>query len=254
ASAIQPEWLIDLFADSLRESVEAKWNAQLERVEVAERMLYDQLVIDERRSHTARGEAVTKALAEAALSAGWQKFADEETVMKFLARVQFIARHFPETEMPAFDEADVRAALAEACTDLRSFAELRQPSGTLGGKGGLIHLLKSKLTGEQSRRLNQMAPEFINIAGRRNVKVNYEPDKAPWIASRLQDFFGMADGPKIAAGRVSVVIHLLAPNQRPVQVTTDLAGFWHRTYPQVRRELSRKYPRHQWPENPLTKS
>ena len=253
ASAIQPEWLIDLFADHLRESVEAKWNAQLERVEVAERMLYDQLVIDERRSHTARGKEVTKALAEAALSAGWQKFADEEDVMRLLARVQFIAQHFPESEMPAFDESDVRAALAEACTDLRSFAELRQAAG----KGGLIHLLKSKLTGEQSRLLNQMAPEMVNIAGRRNVRINYEfgqATQAPWIASRLQDFFGMTDSPKIAAGRVNLVLHLLAPNHRPVQVTKDLAGFWQRIYPQVRRELSRKYPRHQWPENPLTKN
>ncbi len=250
ASAIQPEWLIDLFADNLRESVEAKWNAQLERVEVAERMLYDQLVIDERRSHTARGPEVTKALTEAALSAGWQKFADEEDVMKLLARVQFIAQHFPESEMPSFDESDVRAELAEACTDLRSFAELRQTAG----KGGLIHLLKSKLTGEQSRLLNQMAPETVNIGGRRNIRINYEPDKAPWIASRLQDFFGMTDSPKIASGRVNLVLHLLAPNQRPVQVTTDLAGFWQRTYPQVRRELSRRYPRHQWPENPVAKT
>lgn len=248
ASAIQPEWLIDLFADSLREIVEAKWNAQLERVEVAERMLYDQLVIDERRSHTTRGPEVTKALAEAALSAGWQKFADEEGVMKLLARVQFIAQHFPESKMPSFDESDVRAALAETCTDLRSFAELRQ----VAGKGGLIHLLKSKLNGEQSRLLNQMAPETVNIAGRRNICINYEEGKPPWIASRLQDFFGMADSPKIAASRVSLVLHLLAPNQRPVQVTTDLAGFWQRTYPQVRRELSRRYPRHQWPENPAT--
>ncbi len=246
ASAIQPEWLIDLFADGLRENVEAKWNAQLQRVEAAEQMLYDQLVIDERRNHTARGSEVTKVLAEAALSVGWQKFADEESVTKFLARVEFIAKHFPESAMPVFTEDDVCSALAEACTDLRSFAELREAAG----KGGLINFLKHKLTGEQARLLNQMAPDTVNIAGRRNIKINYEQDKAPWIASRLQDFFGMTDSPKIAAGRASLVIHLLAPNQRPVQVTSDLAGFWQRTYPQVRRELSRKYPRHQWPENP----
>ncbi|MGE0883394.1 MAG: ATP-dependent helicase HrpB [Blastocatellales bacterium] len=247
ASAIQPEWLIDLFADDLREIVEATWNAQHERVEVAERILFDQLVIDERRSHTARGTEVAKVLAEAALSVGWQKFADEEAVRKFQARVAFIARHFPEAGMPVFAEDQIHEVLTELCADLRNFAELRQAAG----KGGLIHILKSKLTGEQLRSLNQMAPEFVNIAGRRNVKVNYEPDKSPWIASRLQDFFGMAYAPKIAAGRASLVVHLLAPNQRPVQVTTDLAGFWQRTYPQVRRELSRRYPRHQWPENPV---
>jgi len=246
ASAIQPEWLIDLFADDLREVIEATWNPQHERVEVAERMLYDQLVIDERRSHTARGPEVAKVLAEAALDAGWQKFTDEEAVTKFLARVRFTAQHFPEAAMPVFDESYVRAALAELCQDLRSFAELRQAAG----HGGLINLLRARINGEQARLLNQMAPETVNLAGRRNVRVNYEAGKTPWIASRLQDFFGMSDGPKIAAGRVPLVLHLLAPNQRPVQVTTDLAGFWQRTYREVRRELSRRYPRHQWPEDP----
>jgi ATP-dependent helicase HrpB len=66
----------------------------------------------------------------------------------------------------------------------------------------------------------------------------------------LQDFFGMKDTPRLARGKVPLVVHLLAPNQRPVQTTTDLAGFWERLYPQVRRELSRRYPRHFWPEKP----
>jgi ATP-dependent helicase HrpB len=250
ASAIQPEWLIDLFADDLRETIEARWNAQHERVEVSEQMLYDQLVIDERRSPNARGEAVAKVLAEAALSTGWKKFADEDAVNKFLARTDFIARLFPESQMPALGEADVQTALVELCDGLRSFSELREAA-----KGGnLVGQLRSHLNAEQSRLLNQHAPEFVNLAGRRNVRVNYEIGQSPWIASRLQDFFGMTDGPKIAGGRAALVLHLLAPNQRPVQVTTDLAGFWQRTYPQVRRELSRRYPRHQWPENPLSKS
>jgi ATP-dependent helicase HrpB len=71
------------------------------------------------------------------------------------------------------------------------------------------------------------------------------------VASRLQDFFGMREGPRVGGGRAALVLHLLAPSQRPVQVTTDLAGFWQRHYPQVRRELSRRYPRHAWPEDPL---
>jgi ATP-dependent helicase HrpB len=83
------------------------------------------------------------------------------------------------------------------------------------------------------------------------VRVNYETGKPPWIESRLQDFFGMETGPVIAGGRAPLVLHLLAPNHRPVQVTTDLAGFWQRVYPQARKELSRRYPRHAWPEEPL---
>jgi ATP-dependent helicase HrpB len=92
----------------------------------------------------------------------------------------------------------------------------------------------------------------VVLPGGRSVVVRYEGgDKPPWIESRLQDFFGMADGPRLAQGRVPLVLHLLAPNGRAQQVTTDLAGFWARHYPALRRELGRRYPRHAWPEDPL---
>ncbi len=246
ASAIEPEWLIDLFAGQLRESIEAKWDSQSERVDVIERMLYDRLVIDERRSKEARGEEVSRVLADAALAAGLDKFVDPDELAGFLARVAFVAETFPESAITIFSDSDARSSLVELCRGLRSFAELREAAG----RGGLITMLKAGLSPDQARLIAQMAPEFTSIAGRRNVRVNYVQGKPPWIQSRLQDFFGMSEGPRIAAGRVPLVLHLLAPNQRPVQVTTDLAGFWQRTYPQVRRELSRRYPRHAWPENP----
>jgi ATP-dependent helicase HrpB len=119
----------------------------------------------------------------------------------------------------------------------------------------LLETLRARLTHEQQRLLAQHAPESVSIAGRRQATIHYEPDqqppRPPWIASRLQDFFGMRETPRIANGRVPLVLHLLAPNQRPVQVTSDLAGFWTRHYPAIRKELSRRYPRHSWPENPL---
>jgi ATP-dependent helicase HrpB len=71
------------------------------------------------------------------------------------------------------------------------------------------------------------------------------------LATRIQDLFGVRETPRVAGGRVPVLLHLLAPNQRPQQVTDDLAGFWQRTYPQVRKELRRRYPKHAWPEDPL---
>jgi ATP-dependent helicase HrpB len=84
------------------------------------------------------------------------------------------------------------------------------------------------------------------------VKVSYAPNQPPWIESRLQDFFGMKDGPRVGGGAVPLTLHLLAPSQRPVQITSDLAGFWVRHYPAIRRELCRRYPKHAWPEDPLT--
>ena len=92
----------------------------------------------------------------------------------------------------------------------------------------------------------------MTLPGGRAVPVHYQSgDEPPWIESRLQDFFGMAAGPRLADGRVPLTLHLLAPNQRAVQVTSDLSGFWERHYPSIRRELQRRYPRHAWPEDPL---
>jgi ATP-dependent helicase HrpB len=215
-------------------------------------MMYDQLPVSENRSTKAAtrgGDAAARVLAEAALAAGLQKFVEPETVAAFLARVEFVAKTFPESSTPALNDDDVHEALIALCDGLKSFAELR----TTAGKGGLIESLRQRLNSEQRRLLDKMAPEFVVIAGRRRVRVNYETGKQPWIESRLQDFFGMETGPVIAGGRTPLVIHLLAPNHRPVQVTTDLAGFWRRIYPQVRKELSRRYPRHAWPEDPLHK-
>ncbi len=247
ASAIQPEWLIELFADELQETTVATWNAPAERVEVVQRMSYDQLVIDETRVKEIKGEQAAKVLAEAALQAGLQRFAEPERLTNFLNRVSFLAASFPEAAIPALNDEDVKAALVALCEGLRSFAELKAAAG----KAGLIETLRARLTNEQQRMLAQHAPESVSIAGRRQVTIHYEQGQAPWIGSRLQDFFGMRETPRIANGRVALVLHLLAPNQRPVQVTSDLAGFWTRHYPAIRKELSRRYPRHSWPENPL---
>jgi ATP-dependent helicase HrpB len=98
--------------------------------------------------------------------------------------------------------------------------------------------------------LDELAPSRLRLKIGRETAVHYERGKPPWIESRLQDFFGMRETPRIGPSRTPVVVHLLAPNRRPVQQTSDLAGFWERLYPQVRRELMRKYPKHSWPEKP----
>ena len=245
ASAIEPEWLLDLFTDYLSERTEAQWNDEAERVEVTRMLIYDQLIIDRRITNDDVGEDVTRVLIEHALDAGLQRFVDPEAIARFLARVELVAMTFPEANIPCLTEDDAREALKDMARGLRSFAELKETGS------GLTDILREKLGREQSRLLTQMAPHQVAIAGRRQVKVHYQQGTQPWIASRMQDFFGMSEGPKIAGGRIALVLHLLAPNQRPVQVTTDLAGFWQRTYPQVRRELSRKYPGHSWPENPM---
>lgn len=247
ASAIEPDWLLDLFTDAISETTEAQWNAETERVEVVRRLVYDQLVLDESRVSEAGRPEVTRALSEAALAVGAQAFVEREAIDRFLARVDFMRRTFPEASFPVLDEDDVNESLARLCEGRRSFAELREAARA----GDLLETLRRKLNPEQARLMAAMAPERVSLASGRQARVNYERQQPPWVASRMQDFFGMKEGLKVAGGRVAVVLHLLAPNQRPVQVTADLAGFWTRHYPQTRRELSRRYPRHAWPEDPL---
>jgi ATP-dependent helicase HrpB len=247
ASAIEPDWLLDLFSDALSERSEAVWNERGERVEVYRRLLYDQLVLDESRAIEARGEDVTRVLADAALARGWEAFVEPELIERFLSRVEFTARTFTDARFPVLRMDDVREALVQLCEGKNSFAELREAIRA----GGLLEALRRKLKAEQLRLLAQMSPERVTLKSGRQVRLNYESGQPPWLASRLQDFFGMREGPKVAGGRVPVVLRLLAPNGRPVQVTSDLAGFWARDYARVRRELSRRYPRHAWPEDPL---
>ena len=131
-------------------------------------------------------------------------------------------------------DLDVGADASASCAaDASSFAELEAAR--------LLDALRPAAS-ISSRRTGCALP------GGREVKVHYDHGKPPWIESRLQDFFGVRR--RRASGMTPVVVHLLAPNRRPVQVTTDLAGFWERLYPQVRRELSRRYPKHKWPEKP----
>jgi ATP-dependent helicase HrpB len=101
-----------------------------------------------------------------------------------------------------------------------------------------------------TRLLNELAHQSIRLKDGRQSKVHYDQGRPPWISSRLQDFLGMLNTPRIGPDKTPLVIHLLAPNHRAVQTTTDLAGFWERLYPQVRRELMRRYPKHEWPERP----
>jgi ATP-dependent helicase HrpB len=243
ASLATPEMLLDLFPGALRFEEEHGWNAAAERVDAVERLLYRDLVLEESRASRLDPEKAAALLAEQALSRGPGAFADEGAVERLLARSAFAARH-AAGDLRALADEDARAALRELCAGRRSFAELRE--------AGLEAALRARLPTAARASMERLAPERISLPGGRSARVTYPPGgEAPFIESRLQDFFGMAQGPAVAGGRVPLVLHLLAPSRRPVQVTTDLAGFWERHYPAVRRELMRRYPRHAWPEDPL---
>jgi ATP-dependent helicase HrpB len=243
ASGIEPEWLLDLFPERVRETALVEWNRSAERVESVSAIMFDHIAIETRRG-TPDPQAAGALLAAKAMEAGVARFADPEEIEAFLARVSFASQHGP---LPPLGPDGVERALRSLASGLKSFAELE--SAARGG--GLLGALERQLPPAARRLLDEIAPERIRLSRGRHARVHYEAGQPPSVASRLQDFFGMSQTPAVARGAVPLVVRLLAPNQRPVQTTSDLAGFWQRLYPQVRKELARRYPKHAWPEDPL---
>ena len=238
ASAIEPDWLIDLFADRVVERTIAAYDPRLDVVDAKETIEWEGLVLHSNERADAAPAEAARVLAQAAIEAGASAFAPEGELDRWLARARFAASLDGSINAPSDD--DVRAILSRVCEGRRTFAELRK-----------AHLLdRVRAASDRASEVDRLAPETIRLAGGRSVAVVYESGKPPHLASRLQDFFGMHEGPRVGLGRVPVVLELLAPNGRAVQVTTDLAGFWKRHYPAIRAELMRRYPKHSWPDDP----
>ncbi len=132
---------------------------------------------------------------------------------------------------------DVRSLVARAARGARALGDLDVERG---------------LTGDERRRLEQMAPQTIGVPSGREARLEYQADGSVSAAVKLQELFGLADTPRVGPRRDPVLLALLAPNGRPVQMTRDLRSFWERTYPEVRKELRGRYPKHPWPEDPWT--
>jgi ATP-dependent helicase HrpB len=243
ASGIEPEWLLDLFPERVRETALVEWNRAAERVEAVSALMFDHIAIESHRA-APDPEAAHALLTQKAMEAGVARFADPAEIEAFLARVDFASQHGP---LPPLGPDAVERALGSLASGLRSFAELEAAARG----GGLLRALERQMAPPTRRLLDEIAPERIRLSRGRHARVHYQAGQPPSVASRLQDFFGMRQTPAVARGAVPLVLLLLAPNQRPVQTTSDLAGFWQRLYPQVRKELARRYPKHAWPEDPL---
>lgn len=240
ANPVQPDWLLDLFPDQISLSEEMTWNRESERVEQVNSICYQRLVIDDSRGAPADAEAASGLLAAKAREA-LERFVDRDALDALLKRLRFAAAN--GVALPREPEMLDRA-LRSLCSGIGSFRDLQ----TAARDNALLTVLEANLP---MAAVERIAPSHVRLPSGRRAKIEYHDDRPPSVASRLQDFFGMAESPAVAGGAVPLVVELLAPNHRPVQVTRDLASFWKGLYPQVRKELSRRYPRHAWPENPV---
>jgi ATP-dependent helicase HrpB len=245
AVAAEPDWLLDLVPGGVVQCGETLWNAERNRVEIVERLCYGAVVLDESRRAAPPSPEASRLLAEAALDAGIASTVATGSSLSILqAKLEVLRAAFPERDVPQLEQEQVRGLLLAACEGLTSMAELCAVP--------MEERLRASLPPAVAGYLRTETPDRVPIGSGRQVAVNYQAGKPPWIESRLQDFFGMSAGPTICRGRVPLTLHLLAPNRRAVQVTCDLAGFWQKHYPAIRRELGRRYPRHAWPEDGAT--
>lgn len=255
---ISPEWLIDLETTFLSETDALEWDGKRGRVMAASRLSYGQITLSESVRDAEPGAAVTALALKSAF--GWteEQFAhltipdflaaltrsgDEGEVETLITRLALIARYRPEAEIPPLDGVACGEAIIRWLDGVVGAADLKGPA--------LCEKIRAGLPFTAQSLIDRDTPVSVVLAGGRKVPVRYEWGKSPWIASRLQDFFGMREGPKILSGRVPLTLHLLAPNGRDVQVTSDLASFWKNAYLEIRNSLARRYPRHKWPEDPF---
>ncbi len=165
---------------------------------------------------------------------------------QFQARVGLMMRAFPEEAWPDLSDGQLIARPEEW---LLSWLGGIRSAHDLAGLS-ILPALKAKLSREQARLLDERAPVALAVPSGSRVSVDYTSGDQPVLAVKLQEMFGLADTPMIAGGRVKVLLHLLSPARRPVQITQDLKGFWNNGYQQVKKDLKGRYPKHPWPDDP----
>jgi ATP-dependent helicase HrpB len=215
ASLIEPEWLT-----ATSRTIEHRLGEAGQTVRAVAVERYDALTISE---HPAAADPIER---QRLLAAAWRDRGLDEATVQLVRRASFIGR-----------DLDVTALSEDAAAAVRRTDDID---------------LASVLPWELSRELESGAPARLAVPSGRDVPLTYNEDGTVTAAVKLQELFGLAETPRIGPRREPVIFELLAPNGRPVQTTRDLRSFWERTYPEVRKELRGRYPRHSWPEDPWT--
>ena len=166
--------------------------------------------------------------------------------LQFQARVRLMQQTFPEESWPDLSDETLLASPQDWLLPWLKGIRNAQQLAALN----ILPALQERLTWEQRRLLTDRAPVTINVPSDSNIQIDYVAGEIPVLAVKLQEMFGLADTPAIAGGRVKLLLHLLSPARRPVQITRDLKQFWNTGYPQVKKELKGRYPKHPWPDDP----
>jgi ATP-dependent helicase HrpB len=168
----------------------------------------------------------------------------DDAVDQWTARLNLLASLMPELGLPSWNHEDRVAAIAQICHGYLAFKDLKDAP--------VWPVLRDWLNWQQHQWLDTHTPEWCDLAYGRRAKISYPAEGDPFIAVRVQHLIGTWNTPTICADRQPLLVHICAPNQRPWQMTKDLASFWASGYKQMKKDLAGRYPRHDWPEDPKT--
>lgn len=239
ATAIEEAWLKELFPHDYRETRGVVYDEQAKRVVSRRERRFRDLVLEARSSSEEAPLTEAASLLTQEVLAGRIKIdAWDETVEQWIVRVNRMAEWFPELEVNPLTEADRATLVEQICYGELSARDVKEKP--------VMPILRDWLTAEQLAVLDEYLPERLVMANGRKSRLTYHAEGPPVLSARIQELYGVEGRFTIGHGRVPVKIEVLAPNQRPIQVTDDLTSFWRDMYPKVKAELSRRYPRHEW--------
>ncbi|MGF2687424.1 ATP-dependent helicase HrpB [Marinobacter sp. DUT-3] len=246
AAPVDPALLEQDLATHIHERDEAVWDDSRGTVVARRVKKLGQLVLEETALPAPSPELVQQGLLAAVRKKGLRSLPWTPTAEQWLARVAMLARCFPG-DWPDVSEGwlleNLETWLGPFLAGMNRWRDLE--------KLNLKQALASLLNYQQQQVLEDLAPTRLTIPTGQSVSLDYMAENGPVLAAKLQALFGWTETPKVAGGRVPVVIHLLSPAQRPLAVTADLASFWQNAYPEVRKDMRGRYPKHPWPEDPL---
>ncbi|MGD7652407.1 MAG: ATP-dependent helicase HrpB [Verrucomicrobiales bacterium] len=243
ATAIDPAWLRELFPGDLTESDGAAWDETRRRAVARKETRFRDLVLESRESdHNVNLDQAAELLAQRVLSGDLTLKNWDHSVEQWTARLLLLGNAMPELEMPGWSDDDRSAAVAQICHGAVSYKEIKNAK--------VWPVLNEWLSHAQRGALDSYCPERITLPNGRSAKITYQVDKDPFFGARVADLFGMWETPTVAGGRVPLLVHVLTPGQKPWQMTKDLESFWATGYPQMKKEIAGRYPRHPWPDDP----
>jgi ATP-dependent helicase HrpB len=238
ATAIEADWLRELFPDDIKSDLHVQFDAQQKRVLAAELLRFRDLALAAKRIDPPPAEAAARLLADEILAGRLLLPNWDHHVEQWLARLNLLCKECADLQLPAITDEDKKAIIEQLCHGAVSYKDIKERE--------VKPVVMSWLSQTQRELLDKHAPERFTLPNGRTPKVNYEPGRPPFISLRIRELYDVNQTPRIALGRVPVTVHILTPGMKPIQVTQDLASFWREHYPKIKSELARKYPKHLW--------